>query len=222
MTTTPRQFAMLLGVLTIAAGVARAETNIAVLDVARVFEAYEMTRDLEAAFDERRREAANEAERRRGNIEQMRRALAAFDPESEDFARREQELVQAEVEFQVWSAMQERTLKNDHKRWLKHIYRRTQDTIAEIAGERDIDLVLTYDALTEDAPDSAALRQQILLQKVIFHDEKIDITDAVLQRLNKAYRDEGGAQSLTTPPDEGNRDAKKDGAKKDGGDASGK
>jgi Skp family chaperone for outer membrane proteins len=151
-----------------------------------------MTRDLESLFDRARRDAADEAERRRGNLEQMRRSLSAFDPDSEDFLRREQELTRNEIDFQVWSKSTDRRLKSDHLRWMKKIYRNTQDTIATLARERNLDLVLTYDELADDAPDSVALRQQILLQKVIYHDARVDITDEVLNRLNTTYRNSGG------------------------------
>ena len=180
---------------------ARADAvNTAVVDVARVFEEYQMTRDLEAKFDERRRALAEEAERRHNNIEQMRRGLAAFDPSSKDFARREKDLLQEEVAFQVWSRYEEKKLKDNHKAWLLQIYRSTQTVVAEVAQERSIDLVLTYDRLAEDAPDSVTLRQQILLQKVIYHSDRVDITNEVLDRLNKAYREQGGLRSLGDAP----------------------
>ncbi len=183
-----------------AASAAHAETTVAVIDVARVFEEYEMTRDLEAKFDERRRAANDEANNRRNSIEQMRRSLAAFDPVSEDFARREQDLLRAEVDFEVWSTHTERQLKAEHKKWLLRIYRNAQKVVGDLAKERQVGLVLTYDRLAEDAADSIVLRQQILLQKVIYHDEETDITAEVLNRLNQSYRAGGGAQSLDRAP----------------------
>jgi len=170
--------------------------NIAVMDVARIFEDYEMTRDLEALFEDRQRAVSKEAESRRKSIEQMRRALAAFDPTSEDFARREKDLIRAETEYQIWSGYEERRLKTEHKNWLMRIYRRTQKVVGEVARERSVDLVLTYDRLVNDAPDSGALRQQILLQKVIYHSDRVDITNEVLKRLNKQYENQGGIRSL--------------------------
>jgi Skp family chaperone for outer membrane proteins len=193
------RLALLVASVLAGAQAARAETEIAALNVARVFELYEMTRDLETLFDQARREAADDADKRRDGIEQQRKALVAFDPVSEDYRRREQELDRAELEFQVWSKSTERRLKGDHLRWMRLIYKNTQEVIAQIAQERSLDMVLTYDELTDDAPDSMALRQQILLQKVIYHDKSRDITDEVLRRLNEAYRKSGGIRSLAAP-----------------------
>lgn len=193
--------ALALAALLPAATPAQADTEIAVLNVARVFEQYEMTRDLESLFDTARRAAADEAEKRRTNTEQLRKALTAFDPGSDDYLQREKEIDRAELDFQVWSKATERKLKSDHLRWMKEIYNNTQAVIAQIAQERSLDLVLTYDALTDDAPDSVALRQQILLQKVIYHNPGKDITDEVLRRLNEAYRKSGGIKTLDAPAD---------------------
>lgn len=177
--------------------------NIAVIDVAKIFEEYQLTQDLEGAFDKQQRELTAEAENRRKSLDQMRKSLAAFDPASEEFARREKELYQSEVEYQVWSSYEEKRLKSEHKNWLRRIYADTQRIIGDVARSRGVDVVLTYDRLMEDAPDSTALRQQILLQKVIYHSDRVDITGEVLTRLNNEYasRKQGGSnpQSPRTP-----------------------
>jgi Skp family chaperone for outer membrane proteins len=184
---------------------ASAQSKIAVIDVAQVFESYEMTRDLESMFNAKRQELASEAEQRRTSIEQIRRGLAAFDPASADYVSRENELIRSEVDFQVWSTQSEQRLKTNHKRWLLTIYRNTQEVIGRLANERNYDLVLTYDRLTDDAPDSVTLRQQILLQKVIYHHSRVDITTEVLNRLNSEYKSSGGIQSLDALPANSNR-----------------
>ncbi len=198
-------FALVILVVALPGQTANAQSNIAVIDVASVFESYEMTRDLEAMFNARRQELATEADQRRTSIEQMRRGLAAFDPASSDYVSREQELIRAEVDFQVWSTHSEQRLKTNHKLWLLAIYRNTQGVIEKLANERNYDLVLTYDRLTDDAPDSVTLRQQILLQKVIYHHSRIDITTEVLNRLNNEYKSSGGIRSLDALPADSKR-----------------
>jgi len=58
----------------------------------------------------------------------------------------------------------------------------------------------------EDAPDSTALRQQILLQKVIYYTDRMDITEEVLTRLNTEYasQNQGGSRPMSSqsPVDE--------------------
>ncbi len=170
--------------------------NIAVVDLTFIFENYGMTQALEDLFDRRRQAAAAEAESKRAAVEAKRKDLLARKPESKEFAQIEEEITRMQVEFEVWAALQEKRLKDDHKRWLMQIYTNVRNAVAEIATESNIDMVLTYDKLTDDAPDSVALRQQILLQKIIYFDDRIELTQAVLARLNEKYEKEGGATGL--------------------------
>jgi len=170
--------------------------NIAVVNMAYVFENYAMTKDLETLFDERRQAAAAEAESRKAAIEAKRKDLVVRKPDSKEFAQIEQEITRMEIEFQVWATHQEKALKDGHKRWFLRIYKNVQDVAAQIATESNIDLVLTYREVEEDATDSLALREQLLLKKILYFDDRIELTSAVLIRLNEKYDKDGGAAGL--------------------------
>lgn len=182
--------------------------NIAVVNLTAIFERYQMTRDLEQMFEERRQKVSAEAKDKRENINMLRNAILDIKPGTPDFVRREEELITAEIEFQAWLEIQERRLKEQHKSWLKMIYKNTQQVIAKIAEKNGIDLVLTYNDLEENAPDSVSFKQQILLRSVIYASERSNLTESVIEMLDKEYQRSGGAAELqggpgasrTTPP----------------------
>jgi len=182
------------------AATATSAGEIAVVDVARIFEQYKLTQDLESSFEQQQRELTSQAEKKRESLDQMRRSLAAFDPTSQDYTKRENEMLKAEVEYQVWSTVEQKRLKSEHQNWLRRIYHDTQRVIGDIARSRGYDLVLTYDRLLEDASDSTSLRQQILLQKVIYYNDQMDITEEVLTRLNSEYasQNQGGSRPMSS------------------------
>lgn len=181
--------------------------GIAVVDLARVFDGYRMTKDLEQRFDDRRRVIGDQAESRRYAVEKQLTALQAFDPASRDYAERRNELYRMEFEFKVWLSMEEQRLKDEHMAWLRSIYDDVRQAVAGVAESRGIDLVLTYDELSPDVPDSLALRREILLKKVLYFSDRVDLTAQVLEGLNENYEKTGGAASLKEPPpiDPGNR-----------------
>ncbi len=179
---------------------ADSDATVGVVNIAQVFEGYQMTRDLEARFDARRQNTRDEADSRRKAIDNQVAALEAFDPASKDFAERQEKLRQTEVEFRVWLELEEQRLKNEHMLWLRLIYDDVCQATARSAATRDIDLVLTYDELSDDLPDSSALRQEILLKKVLYFSERVDLTGEVLRLVNEAYEKRGGAASLGQPP----------------------
>lgn len=177
-----------------------ASGGIAVVDLARVFDGYRMTKDLEQRFDDRRRVIGDQAESRRYAVEKQLAALQAFDPASRDYAERREELYRMEFEFKVWLSMEEQRLKDEHMAWLRNIYDHVRQAVADVAESRGIDLVLTYDELSPDVPDSLSLRREILLKKVLYFSDRVDLTAQVLEGLNQTYEKTGGAASLKEPP----------------------
>ncbi len=170
--------------------------KVAVVNLAAVFERYVMTQDLEQLFAQRRQDVKTAAENKQDNLSVMKNALEQFKPGTSDYQSREEELVRAEINFQVWVEVQERRLKAEHKSWLERIYHDTQETVAKIASDRGIDLVLTYSDLDSGAPDSVAFKQQILLRTVIYANKRVDLTEETIQLLDADYRHKGGPAIL--------------------------
>ena len=173
-----------------------ATPNIAVVNLTGIFERYQMTRDLEQVFEERRQKVATDAKNKRENINMMRNALLDIRPGTADFVQREEDLITAEIGFQAWLEIQERRLKKQHTSWLRMIYKNTQNAIARIAQKSQIDLVLTYNDLEDGAPDSASFKQQILLRSVIYASERTNLTESVIEMLDTEYRRSGGVAEL--------------------------
>ena len=174
--------------------------NIAVVNLPLIFERYRMTKDLEERFDQRSRAVRAEAENRRQAMDNRLAALEAFDPASKDYAERREELLRTQIEYRVWLEFEEQRLRAENKAWLVQIYQEVREAVARAAEQRGIDLVLTYDELFEDVRDSDLLRQQILLKKVLFFSERLDLTELVGKDLNDQYAKRGGAASLADAP----------------------
>lgn len=177
-----------------------AATRVAVVNLTEVFERYQMTRDLEQKFEERRQSVSSEAQQLRDDITMKRNALMDLKPGTPDFLQREEDLIRAEVSFQAWLEIQERRLKEQHKAWLELIYGHARDVVRKIATERKIDLVLTANDFQDDTPDSMAFKQQILLRSVIYADNRINLTEPVIEMLDTQYQKNGGAAMLRLVP----------------------
>lgn len=197
MTMTATVWTVLLSATLAQSGAAPAPgPRIAVVNLTQIFERYQMTRDLEQMFDEQRQTITATAEKKRDDINLQRNAIQDLKPGTSDFVAREESLIQSEVEFQAWLEIQQRRLKERHKNWLKMIYHDVQTVITGIAEKRSIDLVLTYNDLEDDAPDSAAFKQQILLRSVIYANSRVDLTEPVIDALDAEYQRRGGPASI--------------------------
>lgn len=163
-------------------------TRVAVLNLAQVFDRYHLTKDLEAKFDEKRRAMQADAQKKQSEIQVKREALSSFKPGSQDYKSRRSELTEMQIQFEVWARVNEQELRDSHKQWLLKIYHDVRDAVAEVAEQQSIDVVLTYETVTDDAPDSEALRQQLLLEKVFYYEGRLDLTDRVVERVNARYK----------------------------------
>ncbi len=172
--------------------------RIATINIAEVFDKYEMTRGLEDRFERERQASAEQAQTRRAELDAKARAIVEqFKPDTREFEERQLEYLRSESEFQIWADYEKKRLAHEHKRWLRTIYRNVRDMVRQISEARGIDVVLTYDQLSDDAPDSNALRQQILLQKVIYSSPRVDLTREVTDRLNQEFQKSGGAGAIS-------------------------
>lgn len=184
-----KRMLMIVGLAAACAAETAAQNNVGVIDIARIFKAYERTAYLEEEFVAKEKFLNEEAEKKRAQIESSRRALQeAFKPNTPEYDRKVAELQEAEIRYRVWTQMETEAIKTAHKRSLMEIYADVRAGVQKVAEERGVDLVVTYDLLTQDAPDSAALRQQILLQKVIYWSPSLDLTDPVIKVINDAFR----------------------------------
>jgi len=166
---------------------AGAQTKVAVINVEEVFARYKRPAVLEEQIRARQKGLLEEAETRRQQIDRKRQELQAFKPGTPDYEERNKGIRREEIEFQVWRTLGEEEIKLQHKNSFRLIYDDVRAGVAELARQRGIDLVLTFDTLTEEAPDSQALRQQILLQKVIYWSPQIDITADLIELINARF-----------------------------------
>jgi Skp family chaperone for outer membrane proteins len=164
-----------------------ASTNVAVINLSVVFDQYRLTKDLEAKFASRQRQMEAEAQKQRDEIEVKRQALASFKPGTDDYSARRDEVAKMVIEYQVRTEVQNERLRESHKQWLLKIYQDVRSAVAAVAKEDGVDLVLTYEEVSADAPDSKALRQQLLLEKVFYFGDKLDLTEKVISRVNADY-----------------------------------
>lgn len=186
-----------------AVGRALAAGEFGILNVEAVFARYERTAALESAFERRTGEIKERATARARELEANRLTLQqAYQPGTPEHRAKQNEITKAEIEFRIMRGVEDEQLKNDHRDSLRSIYEDVRAAVAEVAKEKNLDVVLTYDKLTEEAPDSTTLRQQILMEKVIYWKPELDMTEMVITRLNDRFRRSGKTEPATpgSPP----------------------
>ncbi len=172
-------------------------TKAAVVNLADVSDKYQRTKDLEAYFDAQRTQFQKQRDEQKQKIERMTKSIQEeLKPGTPEFRERAKQIAMMDAELK-WSVEAEgQRLEEGLKGSLRSIYDDIVVVVREIAEERKLDLVVASDKLPDTLPDSPnQLRQQILLQKVLFWNPRIDLTGEVVQRLNSRYQSNPGSAS---------------------------
>jgi Skp family chaperone for outer membrane proteins len=168
-------------------------TRIAVLDIVKVFNEYEQTKELNSKFEEARQVVQIELQKKQENIQNLGKQLQAYDSSHPDYKTIRDQVLRAQVDGQVYAEVKKQDLQEKHKEWLEKTYHNIADHVTKLATSQGIDIVITYEELdASEATDSNALRQQIVRRKVIYANPMLDLTDTVLQALNSEFRLKGG------------------------------
>ena len=187
---------VLAGVAQAAGAQADPQAKVAIVNVALASESYAKTSDLEAQFEQLRVKFRDEISAKRDRLERGVKALREeFKPGTAEFDQRQRELAQLEWELQYFQEVEGRKLERSLAASLRQIFADIQRAVGQVAQERGYDVVLAADALPPDAPDTTNMaRQQILLQKVLYWNPRVDLTQDVIARLNAQYQ---GARPAT-------------------------
>ncbi len=177
-------------VVAICAQASTGGTKVAVVDVPAVSDAYAKREKLEAEFESMRARYREQVDAEKAEIERQRRAIEEqFKPGSDDYEARKEEIILREARLKIYMDREGVRLDRIVNTSLRSIYDDIRAMVAKVAEEDGIDVVLAKDEIPPPSgATSDVLRQQIMLQKVLYFRPSVDLTSKVAQRLNEAYQ----------------------------------
>ena len=173
---------------------------IGVVDLVKVFNDFEQTKVLNDELKRYKQELAGKQQKKEEQISVERETLQGFAPDSAEYRKRGQALKKIMIEYQAEMAVEQETLKDEHRRWIERTYETITKCIAEVAKRHGLQLVLTREELETGVEDATVLQRQILNRKVVYNDPGMDITGEVLATLNDGFAKSGGAKSVKLGP----------------------
>ncbi len=175
------------------------QTRMATVDIVQIFNDYQQTRDLNDALAQAGENLKKQIQEKRKVLETKRTELEAFAQESPDFQKRFDELMKQDIEFTTWGQYMQARVEAEHRVWLKRTYQQILDSIRQLADERGVDLVLYREYPEIDGESLEAMRDNIRRRKLLWSSNQVDMTEQVLQRLNRDYDKQGGRSSIKLP-----------------------
>jgi Skp family chaperone for outer membrane proteins len=162
--------------------------RVAVCDRAEVLNNYLRARDLASQFKERAERIQGERDRRQQAIEAIKLRLEGLKKDSPQYEKDLSEMQRLTIDMSSWLQFQEALMYRENCRLGKEMYVEILKAIEKVAKERGVQLVMDRQRQEVEAETNDALRLQMERRKVLYCDEALDLTEAVLSRLNEAYR----------------------------------
>ncbi len=168
-----------------------AATRVAVCDVVAVFNDYQKAKDLSGQFDERAKQIQAEGEQRQKAVRTMQETLEALVPGSKEYESQLQQYDKLSVESTVWLEVQKKQIARERFLLTEQMYQEVLEAIAQIAKEGHFDLVFHRDSTEAPSKSNVELLNKIALRKCLYANPQVDLTQAVLTRVNQNYAKQG-------------------------------
>jgi Skp family chaperone for outer membrane proteins len=163
-----------------------AATKVAVCDIVKLFSNYERHKDLKQKFADRERANKLEDERRTKQIDSIDKELQGLLAGSKEYEARLAELTRLGIERETWIKYEKARDVRERMRAVEEMHKEILATVAAVAKEQGVQVVFSSDESPFD--QTADIYRQVEARKALYVDPSIDLTDAVLARLNDAYK----------------------------------
>jgi Skp family chaperone for outer membrane proteins len=166
--------------------------KISTVNVGKVFNEMQETKDYKQKMESDRQAVEGEANRRKAEVEEIRKARSLFNEGTEDYNKKNRELIQKTLEFQTWNQLYQLELARTQKLQLRSLFEKIEAATKEVAEARKIDLVIVDQKA--DLPvdleqiDIKALLNIFGQRNVMYNNGKFDITAEVLAKVDANYK----------------------------------
>jgi len=190
----PLVAALALAAMLACAASANAEVKVGVVDIVKVMNNYERTKDASADLQVEQAKLKATSEPRIQKIDELRNQRDGFNKGTDEWKRLDEEAVKAEIQLRTELAFEQAKIEGRHQDILLDMYREIRDAVAALAKAKGLDLVFTKAFLDppqialEEARGLEDLKARIVGQRLIFPADSTDVTDEVTKKLNDQYK----------------------------------
>jgi Skp family chaperone for outer membrane proteins len=148
-------------------------------------------KDMQSRFDQDRKTIENIALGKQQKIKDVSSRRDALKSDSPQWTQLNKELIETQVDFEVWGRIIQADLQRRFKQELRQLYDKVTAGVAELAAEKKIDLVTAE--IVPDIPDNLdqvnpdQLRALMMRRNVLFVTSQLDITQAVIASMDAKY-----------------------------------
>lgn len=171
----------------------------ACVDVVKAFNEYQRQKDLAGEMADLQQKLQDENISRRNKIDAAQAELDKLDREDPTYPERMRAFLAMQIDYKNWAELKQADMSREIGVWTVKIYRDIQKAAGEVAKRDGYDLVLYKGEFEQTSPDPDAIREQIRSLQILYSNPSIDITQALVDKLNNDYRTQPRAKMMMVP-----------------------
>jgi len=178
----------------------RAQTGccVAVVDIGRLFNEYERMKSAQDELKVLQDRLQRENEERKQKSDMLEATLDKMDRDDPAYVKKMSEVLESRISHKTWFEFQQANMTREVALVTDRIYRDILAATQSIAENAGYDLVLYRDEY-QPVSDPDDVQSQMRSRKVIYARDTVDITEAVLGKLNADFRSRPRVPDLQMP-----------------------
>jgi len=166
--------------------------KIAVANPAKIFNEIQETKDLQAKLADDLKTLQATDHEKSTKVKDMQANRDTLKPDSPQYNDINKQLMQATVEYEVWSRLQQADVQRQQKLQIKNLFEKITAATGDIAKQRGIDLVIAENK--PEFPDNIDqinadnLRMLISQRNILYDSGTLDISNEVIAAMDAKYK----------------------------------
>jgi Skp family chaperone for outer membrane proteins len=159
--------------------------QIGIVSIQKVFEKCKRNEEYIREIEAERQDIVARLDTLEKEIDAARSGLKTLKKGSDDRLERVKQLLEKEAKLQAQKEFYQQKLELKNQTWTEELYRDVLETVTEIARQKKLELVLEDSSVSLPANNTNELMLSIRTNKVLYSQGCIDITEDVIQRIDK-------------------------------------
>lgn len=163
--------------------------QVGLIDMAYVFKNYSKFKSMTEAMQAEAKGAQAEAEAMVEEMKQIQTKMQTLQDGSEDYIANEKKILTLSTNLESFRKVQQREFLRKEAEIYKTVYMEVQENVQRYANHYGYTLIIRFNRQSVDAAENPQEIITSMNRQVVFYREQDDLTDPILDFLNKKYND---------------------------------
>lgn len=165
--------------------------KVGVVDLNSVFEKYEKRKASDAQLKEQEKQYQKIINDKKKELVGLSEKLQLLDLGSEARKRDEETFEKKNMELESYAKFAEKSLMKKYKDYFGSLYTEVCKEVEDIGKREQYDLIIKKEEPELQSGGISELQFKVGIKTVLYHSESVDITNQVIDNLNKKYSETG-------------------------------